>query len=102
MTTKLQKGDIDIVSTYNMIEDIKKKITDRRDNIDREHEDWCKEAQEMARKVGEETTMPRITVRQIHQANVASTTTSNYYRVKFTAKFVDHPNFTPGSATIAK
>ena len=50
MTTKLQKTDIDIVSAYNMIDDTKKKITDLRANIGREHADWYNEAQQMAKK----------------------------------------------------
>ena len=52
MTTKLQKRDIDIVSAYNMIDDTKKKITDLRANIGREHVDWYNEAQQMAKKWG--------------------------------------------------
>ncbi|XP_062507121.1 52 kDa repressor of the inhibitor of the protein kinase-like [Corticium candelabrum] len=34
--------------------------------------------------------MPRITGRQMYRGNVEMTTTSNYYQVKYTAKFVDH------------
>ena len=90
MTTKLQKRDINIVSAYNMIDDTKKKITDLRANIGREHADWYNEAQQMAMKVGEDITMPRITTRNVYRANVACTSISDYYQVNYTAKFVDH------------
>ena len=85
MTTKLQKRDIDIVSAYNMIDDSKKKITDLRANIGREHADWYNEAQPMAKKVEED-----ITTRNVYLANVACTSTSDYYQVNYTATFVDH------------
>ena len=78
---KLQKRVIDIVTAYNMIEDTRKEITDLRANIAMKHEHWYKEAQEMARRVGEEITIPRITGRQIYRGNVEITTTSNYYQV---------------------
>lgn len=61
MTVKLQKRDIDVIGAYNMISDIKKQIDDLRINLDKEHEEWFKEAQGMAEKLGTEIKIPRIT-----------------------------------------
>ena len=86
-TVKLQKREI---SAYNMIEELKLLIADLRTNLDEEHEDWFKEATEMAEEVGTEMQMPRITGRQIHRSNSETSTAINYYRVNYSVKFVDH------------
>ena len=61
MTVKLQKRDIDIIEAYRMINDTKNKIKNLRTNLDKEHQGWFKEAQEMAEKLGAEISIPRIT-----------------------------------------
>ena len=43
--------------------DIKKQIDNLRINLDKEHEEWFKEPQGMAEKVGMEIKIPRITGR---------------------------------------
>lgn len=90
MTVKLQKRDIDVIGAYNMISDIKKQIDDLRINLDKEHEEWFKEAQGMAEKVGTEIKIPRITGRQIHRSNAENSTPIDYYCVNNSTKFVDH------------
>ena len=89
ITVKLQKRDVDVISAYNMIEDTKQKIVDLRTNLDTEHEEWFKEAKEMAEEVGTEMTMPRITRRQVYRSNPETSTTVDYYRVNYSAKFVE-------------
>ena len=64
MTVKLQKRDIDILSAYEMVESTRNKIEALRMNIDKEHDKWFEEAQEMAKMSGNEISMPRIVGRQ--------------------------------------
>ena len=90
ITVKLQKRDVDVISAYNMIDDTKQKIVDLRTNLDAKHEEWFREAKEMAEEVGAELRMPRITRRQVYRSNADTSTTVDYYRVNYSAKFVDH------------
>ena len=48
MTVQLQKRDVDVVAAYNMIEETKEKISHLRISLDKEHEEWFKEAERMA------------------------------------------------------
>ena len=90
MTTKLQKRDIDIIEAYSMIDSTKRKIKDLRSNIEEEHKEWFKEAEEVASQVGVDINMPRIAGRQQHRANASDTNVIDYYRDNYSSKFVDH------------
>ena len=79
MTTQLQKRDIDIIEAYSMIDSTKRKIKDLRSNIEEEHKEWFKEAEEVASQVGVDINMPRIAGRQQHRANASDTNVIDYY-----------------------
>ena len=57
----MQKRDVDVVAAYNMTEETKEKISHLRINLDKEHEEWFKEAERMTESVDTEMKTPRIT-----------------------------------------
>ena len=77
-----------------MIEETKKQISDLRASLDREHEKWFTEAQTLAENVGEKMTLPRITGIQRYRVQMQLPTdlnsTSDYYRINYSVKVVDH------------
>ena len=53
----------------------------KRAQIEDAHKNWCKEAVELAEKVGTEPTMARIAPRQTLRANAPAATPEEYYQI---------------------
>ena len=90
VTVKLQKWDIDIHSAYEMVEGTRNNIEALTMNIEKEHDKWFQEAQEMAKLSGNEISMPRIVGRQQGRANTQAPTSAAYYRINYSTQFPDH------------
>ena len=78
---------LDVKSEVNLVMD---KRTKFRSNINVEHQKLHSEAVEMATRVGETPSMPRIVTRQIHRANSPASTPEAYYRINLHEKFLAH------------
>ena len=78
---------LDVKSEVNLVMD---KCTKFWSNINVEHQKLHSEAVEMATRVGETPSMPRIVTRQIHRANFPASTPEAYYRINLTENVLAH------------
>ena len=90
ITVKLQKRSLDIVQAYGMILEIKEAYARERQDVETQFHKLYQQCERMAEVVGNPITMPRITGRQQHRSNQASSTPEEYYRKAIANEFLDH------------
>ena len=86
----LQRTEMDLLDVKSEVNLVMDKCTKFWSNIDVEHQKLHSEAVEMATRVGETPSMPRIVTRQIHRANFPASTPEAYYRINLTENFLAH------------
>ena len=90
LSVKLQGRYVDVVNAYNQISFVKTTMQCARDDVDTVHARIYETALEIASKVGVDESMPRISSRQQHRANVPSSDPSEYYKRILTIPTLDH------------
>ena len=79
LATKLQKKDQDVYQAFCMIDGATLRLEQIRQSLDTEFHDWLREAKDLALSVDSEIEVPRITGRQTHRANAASSGVEEHY-----------------------
>ena len=90
LSIKLQGRFVDVVSAYNQINFVKTTLQCARDDVDSVHARIYETALEIATKVGVDESMPRISKRQQHRANVPSSDPTEYYKRVLTIPTLDY------------
>ena len=90
LTKSLQSEAKDIVEAVSEIGNLTSVLQDLRDNVDRYHEEWFAEVEQMCTALGTEPSLPRLCARQTHCSNVPSQTPTEYYRRTITIPLLDH------------
>ena len=90
LSVKLQGQFIDIVSAYNQISFVRTTLQCARDDVDSVHARIYEAALEIATNVGVDESMPRISKRQQHRANVPFSDPSEYYKRIITIPTFDY------------
>ena len=90
LSIKLQKRDIDVYEVYNHIKDLRCKLQDIREDIEKYCSDWYNIATTTARKANIETSMPRVVGRTQHRSNVEAGTPKDYCKRALTIPLLDH------------
>ena len=90
LSVKLQGRYVDVVRAYNNISFVKTTLQCARDDVDTVHARMYESALEIATKVGVDESLPRISRRQQHRANVPSSNPSEYYKRVLTIPTLDH------------
>ena len=86
----LQSEAKDIVEAVSEIGNLRSVLQDLRDNVDKYHDEWFAEVEQMCTAVGTEPSLPRVCARQTHRSNVPSQTPTEYYRRTITIPLLDH------------
>lgn len=90
LTKSLQSEAKDIVEAVTEINNLKCVVQDLRDNIDKHHDQWFAEVEQMCTAIGAEPSLPRLCARQTHRSNIPSQTPKEYYRRTITIPLLDH------------
>ena len=90
IAAKPQKNGRDIYEAYQMIDDVRSILKERRTDVDEEFQDWFKEAKQIANKVGADIKVPRYAHRQQHRANAPADTPLQYFKLNVGIPFLDH------------
>ena len=90
LTKSLQSEAKEIVEAVTEISDLTSVLRDLRDNVDKYHDEWFAEVEQMCTTVDTEPSLPKLTSRQTHRSNVSSQTPKEYYRRTITIPLLDH------------
>ena len=90
LTKSLQSEAKDIVEAVSEIGNLTSVLQDLRDNVDKYHDEWFAEVEQMCTKIGTEPSLPRPCARQTHRSNIPSQTPKDYYRQTITIPLLDH------------
>ena len=90
LTKSLQSEAKDIVEAVSEIGNLTSVLQDLRDNVDKYHDEWFAEVEQMCTTIGTEPSLPRLCARQTHRSNVPSQTPKEYYRRTITIPLLDH------------
>lgn len=87
LTKSLESEAKDIVEAVSEIGNLTSVLQDLQDNVDRYHDEWFAEVEQMCTAVGTE---PSLCARQTHRSNVPSQMPTEYYRRTITIPLLDH------------
>ncbi|KAL4130683.1 hypothetical protein QTP88_008087 [Uroleucon formosanum] len=86
----LQKVNVDLASTMETANNLSTLIKEMRSNVESKFHDLFSTAEHLAKEIGEDIKIPRVTHFQQHRANYELTSAENYYRVSVFIPFIDH------------
>ena len=75
-----------------MIDDVRSILKEMGTNVDKEFQDWFKEAKQIANEVGADIKVPRYAHRQQHRANAPADTPLQYFKLNVGIPFLHHIN----------
>ena len=90
LTKSLQSEAKDIFEAVAEIGDLTFVLQDLRDVVDKYHDEWFAEVEQMCITIGTEPSLPRLTSRQTHRSNVPSKTPKGCYRQTLTIPLLGH------------
>ena len=90
LTKSLQSEAKDIVQAVSEIDNLTIVLQDLRENVERYHDQWFAEVEELSTAIGKEPSLPRLCGRQTHRSNIPSQTPKEYYRLTITIPLLDH------------
>ena len=93
LTKSLQSEAKDIVQAVSEIDNLTivlQDLQDLRENVERYHDQWFAEVEELSTAIGKEPSLPRLCGRQTHCSNIPSQTPKEYYRLTITIPLLDH------------
>lgn len=86
----LQKVNVDLASAMETANNLSTLIKEMRSNVESKFHDLFGTAEHLAKEIGEDIKIPRVTHFQQHRANYELTSAENYYRVSIFIPFIDH------------
>ncbi|KAL5237545.1 hypothetical protein ACI65C_004955 [Semiaphis heraclei] len=86
----LQKVNVDLASAMETANNLSTLIKEMRSNVESKFHDLFSTAEHLAKEIGENIKIPRVTHFQQHRANYELTSAENYYRVSVFIPFIDH------------
>ena len=90
LTKSLQSEAEDIVEAVSEIDNLRSVLQVLRDNVDKYHDKWLAEVEQMCTAVGTEPSLPRVCARQTHCSDISSQTPTEYYRRIIIIPLLDH------------
>ena len=90
LTKSLQSEAKDIVQAVSEINNLSSVLQDLRENVDKYHDQWFAEVEQLSASIGTEPSLPRLCGRQTHRSNIPSQTPKEYYRRTITIPLLDH------------
>ena len=90
LTKQLQSPTIDVVACQDEVNLLCTMLQRNRNEISELHQEWFREAVEIAEKVGTTPSKPRTARSQQHRSNTPSDSPSEYYRRVISVPFLDH------------
>ena len=91
LTVALQSRSTDICTAYREASIVMRVLTDVRENVDQNHNQWYKSAVDLSAQInGSPPSMPRRCGRQSQRDNVPAHTPEEYYKRSLTIPFLDH------------
>ena len=91
LTVALQSRSTDICTAYREASIVMRVLTDVRENVNQNHNQWYKSAVDLSAQInGSPPSMPRRCGRQSQRDNVPAQTPEEYYKRSLTIPFLDH------------
>ena len=90
LTCSLQTEAQDVVEAVSEIDVVVSALQDVRNNIDKPHDEWYHEVEELCSALGAAPSLPRRYGRQEHRNNLPADDPSTYYRRCISVPMVDH------------
>jgi hypothetical protein len=81
LTHSLQAEEKDIVQAVSEINSVKATLQDVRSYVDKHHDKWFADVEELCASMNTEPSLPRLCGRQRNRPNVPAQTPSEYYRL---------------------
>lgn len=89
LSTTMQSSGMDIFEALQLAEDLRKEFVDMREKADTSFKSDFEEAEQLAKEIGTEMTVPRVTARQTHRDTYQVESAEDYYRVAVFIPFLD-------------
>ncbi len=90
LTVNLQKRGHDVLTAYEHVSAVQQELELLKVNCEDEFHAWFEEIKSFAESLDISVSIPRITSRQVHRANIPADTPEVYYRRNIMIPFLDH------------